>query len=169
MPSSARPVCPAASLQIKTQHRWMQRFSVRCGRDERLMLIIFYPSALIECAVFTFVVVVEDTVVSAGFRVSVPERSSTEAERGKLHVDLRQSLLQPSLQSLDEPPEEKTRQGRCKPPKHQHVRSSGKVFFFKTYYIICNRNVCLCCLLRYLIICTLRPSWAISYNVQFVE
>lgn len=94
---SARPVCPPASLQIKTQHRRMQRFSVRCGRDERLLLIIFYPSTVIECAVFTFVVVVEDTVVSAGFRVSVPERCRTEAERGELYVDLRQSLLQPSL------------------------------------------------------------------------
>lgn len=109
----------------------MQRFSVRCGRDERLLLIIFHPSTVIECAVFTFVVVVEDAVVSAGFRVSVPERSSTEAERGELRVDLRQSLLQPSLQSLDEPSEERTRQGRCKPPKRQHIRSSGKVFFFK--------------------------------------
>lgn len=107
----------------------MQHFSVRCGRDERLLLIIFYPSTVIECAVFTFVVVVEDTVVSAGFRVSVPERSSTEAERGELHADLRQSLLQPSLQSLDEPPEERTRW--CKPPKQQHIRSSGKVFFLK--------------------------------------
>lgn len=97
----------------------MQRFSIRCRRDERLLLIIFYPSAAIECAVFTFVVVVEDTVVSTGFRVSVPERSSAEAERGELHVDLGQSLLQPSLQSLDEPSEERTHQRRCKPPKHQ--------------------------------------------------
>lgn len=137
----------------------MQRFSIRCRRDERLLLIIFYPSAAIECAVFTFVVVVEDTVVSAGFRVSVPERSSAEAERGELHVDLGQSLLQPSLQSLDEPSEERTHQRRCKPPKHQHICSSGKIVFFKTYYIICNGSVCLCCMLCtvILIICALRP------------
>lgn len=79
-----------------------------------------------DCAVFTFGVVVEEAVVSAGLRVSFPERGSTEAERRELDVSLRESLLQLSLQSLDEPPKERTHTHTtthtCKTPEHLKER-----------------------------------------------
>ena len=57
------------------------------------------------CAVFTFGVVVEDTVVSAGVGVRVPERGSTAAERRGFQFVLRQSLLHLSSQGVNEPAE----------------------------------------------------------------
>lgn len=110
---SASAVYPSPSLQAKTQHRWMQCFSIGCGRDKRLLLVVFSSfNRLCVWAVFTFGVVVEKTVVSAGFGVSLPERRSTEAKRRELNLSLRESLLQLSLQSLDEPPKE-TRSFSC--------------------------------------------------------
>lgn len=100
----------APSLHAKTQHRRVQRFSVGCERDGSLLL-----APLLSChrrrdgADVTSGVVVEETVVGAGFRVCVPERRSTEAKRGELYPPLGEPLLQLSLQSLDEPPKERTR------------------------------------------------------------
>lgn len=55
------------------------------------------------CAEVTFRVVVEDTVVGTVVGVWIPEGGCTEAEGRRLHPLLRQSLLQPSPQSLHEP------------------------------------------------------------------
>lgn len=71
-------------------------------------MVFLSSNRLCDWAVFTFGVFVEETVVSAGFRVSVPERRSTEAKRRELHLSLRESFLQLSLQSLDEPSKERT-------------------------------------------------------------
>lgn len=57
------------------------------------------------CAAITFRIVVEDAVVGAGVRVGVPERGGTVAERWQLQLLLRQSLLHPGPQSLEEPAE----------------------------------------------------------------
>lgn len=57
------------------------------------------------CVGSTFGIVVEDTVVSAGVRVGVPERRSTAAERREIQLLLRQPLLHLSSQSVDEPVE----------------------------------------------------------------
>lgn len=116
---SASAVHPPPSLHAKTQHRWMQCFSVGCGRDGRLLVMLFLSfHRLCDGADFTSGVVVEETVVCAGFRVCVPKRRSTEAKRRELYLPLRESLLQLSLQSLDEPPKERTHQHGCKTLQH---------------------------------------------------
>lgn len=116
---SASAVHPPPSLHAKTQHRWMQCFSVGCGRDGRLLWMLFLSfHRLCDGADFTSGVVVEETVVCAGFRVCVPERRSTETKRRELYLPLGESLLQLSLQSLDEPPKERTHRHRWKTPQH---------------------------------------------------
>lgn len=60
------------------------------------------------CAVITLRIVVEDTVVSTGVRVGVPESGCTVAERRELQLLLRQSLLHLGPQSLHEPAESQT-------------------------------------------------------------
>lgn len=116
---SATAVYPPPSLHTKAQHRWMQCFSVGCGRDGRLLLMLFLSFHRLCCgADFTSGVVVEETVVCAGFRVCVPERRSTETKRRELYLPLGESLVQLSLQSLDEPPKERTHRHGCKTPPH---------------------------------------------------
>lgn len=56
-------------------------------------------------AALTFMVVVEDAVVGAGIGMRIPEGGCAEAERRGLLLHLRQSLLQLSPQSLQEPAE----------------------------------------------------------------
>lgn len=56
-------------------------------------------------AVPTSGVIVEDTVVGASVRVGVPERGCTAAQRGGLQLQLRQTLLHLSPQSIDKPAE----------------------------------------------------------------
>lgn len=53
----------------------------------------------------TFMVVVEDAVVGTLVGMRVPEGGRAEAERRRLVLHLRQSLLQLSPQSLHEPME----------------------------------------------------------------
>lgn len=60
-----------------------------------------------DWAVFTSGVVVEETVVSAGLRVGVPERRGTEAKGRELHLSMGESLPQLSLQGLDDPADER--------------------------------------------------------------
>lgn len=55
------------------------------------------------CAVRTFGIVVEDTVVRTGVRMGVPERRGTAAERRELQLRLRQPLLHLSSESINEP------------------------------------------------------------------
>ena len=57
------------------------------------------------CADTTFGIIVENTVVSAGVRVGVPEGGRTAAERRRLQLRLTQSLLHLSSDSVDEPAE----------------------------------------------------------------
>lgn len=60
---------------------------------------------MVECEFLTFGIIVENTVVSAGVGVGVPERGRTAAERRELQFRLRHSLLHLSSQSFNEPAE----------------------------------------------------------------
>lgn len=60
---------------------------------------------MVACEFLTFGIIVENTVVSAGVGVGVPERGRTAAERRELQFHLRHSLLHLSSQSFNEPAE----------------------------------------------------------------